>query len=123
MLMIFSYISVCIFTRTDDKNWDNNKWKVLRNKVYIWCGLITFLSIVTIAVLAICEKIHIQPLPKYTYWLEVCALVPFGISWLVKGGFILTDDGEPSTIEKATNLVTKGKWIKPSTNATKKLQK
>jgi hypothetical protein len=34
---------------------------------------------------------------KYTYWFEVTALVPFGISWLVKGGFLFTDDGDEST--------------------------
>ncbi|PBQ31794.1 hypothetical protein CNR22_08440 [Sphingobacteriaceae bacterium] len=113
MLIIFSYMSVCIFTRTNDKNWRENKWKVRRNQVYIWCGVITFLSILTVAALAIMEACHIQIPPKSTYWLEVSALVPFGIAWLVKGGFMLTDEGEPSTLAQAKNLVTKGKIIRP----------
>ena len=110
MLLIFSYMSICIFTRTNDPNWRKNKWKVRRNNVYIWSGVLTFLSIVSIGVCAILENVCKVPVyTKYTYWLEVSALVPFGLSWLVKGGFILTDDDDPSTLQHAKSLVTRGK--------------
>jgi hypothetical protein len=112
MLLIFSYMSICIFTRTNDPQWYENKWKVWRNRVYIWSGMITFLSIVAVGVLAIFGKYLPWDLDKATYWLEVSALVPFGISWLVKGGFMLTNEGDPSTLEQAKNVLTKGKAIK-----------
>jgi|SRR4051812_35321416 hypothetical protein len=113
MLLIFSYMSICIFTRTDDKHWRENKWKVRRNNVYMFCGIITFLSVATAGALAIAERcFHVNVYAKSTYWLEVGALVPFGFSWLVKGGFILTDEDEPSTVEQAKSLVTKGRLVK-----------
>lgn len=113
MLLIFSYMSICIFTRTSDPYWYKNKWKVWRNHVYTWSGLITFLSILTVGVLALLDAYTNIRIPaKSTYWLEVSALVPFGISWLVKGGFMLTNDGDPSTLEQAKSVLTKGKVIK-----------
>jgi hypothetical protein len=106
MLLIFSYMSVCIFTRTNDPNWKQNKWKRTRNTIYIWCGVLTFLSILTIGVLAILEHyFYVNVYHKSTYWLEVAALIPFGVSWLVKGGFIFTDEGDESTVEKVANIV------------------
>lgn len=112
MLLIFSYMSICIFTRTNDRHWKKNKWKVWRNHVYIWSGMITFLSIVTVGVLALLDAFTDLRVPaKSTYWLEVSALVPFGISWLVKGGFMLTNEGDPSTLEQAKRVLTKGKVI------------
>lgn len=122
MLLIFSYMSICIFTRTNDKDWRTNKWKVRRNKVYIWSGVLTFLSVAAVGVFAILEKLDYNIPTKSTYWLEVCALVPFGISWLVKGEFILTDENEPSTVGKMKNLITTGKLEKkndPTKQSTK----
>jgi hypothetical protein len=112
MLIIFSYISVCIFTRTNNPNWRQNKWKVRRNNVYIWCGVITFVSILAIGILTLIDTFtHICIYPKTTYWLEVSALTSFGVSWLVKGGFILTDEDEPSTVGRIGKLVTTGKLL------------
>lgn len=109
MLLIFSYMSICIFTRTNDPHWKQNKWKVRRNHVYTWCGLITFLSVFGVGLLAVLGAYHVIEVPaKSTYWLEVAALVPFGISWLVKGGFMLTNEGDPSTLEKARHMIAPG---------------
>ncbi len=113
MLLIFSYMSICIFTRTNDLHWKQNKWKVWRNHVYIWSGMITFLSVVAVGVLALLEEFKVMNAPATsTYWLEVAALVPFGISWLVKGGFMLTNDGDPSTLEQARHVLATGKVIR-----------
>lgn len=113
MLLIFSYMSICIFTRTNDPYWKQNTWKVRRNQVYIWSGMITFLSVVTVGILALIDAFtDIQVPAKSTYWLEVTALVPFGISWLVKGGFMLTNDGDPSTLEQARQVLATGKVIR-----------
>ena len=43
--------------------------------------------------------------PKYTFWFEVSALVAFGISWLVKGGFVMTDEGQDSTLKQVSHMM------------------
>jgi|GEM_PF-383123 hypothetical protein len=121
MLLIFSYMSICIFTRTNDLHWKSNKWKVWRNHVYMWSGMITFLSVASVGVLAILDAFTTIRVPSQsTYWLEVSALVPFGISWLVKGGFMLTNDGDPSTLEQARHVLATGEVMKAEHKAGKK---
>jgi hypothetical protein len=98
MLAIFSYMSIVLFTRSDLSQYNAANpmtWKSIRNRIYRTCGVITALSIVTIGVLSIFDP----DIPfRYTFWFEVTSIVPFGIAWLVKGGFIFTDQGEPSTV-------------------------
>jgi hypothetical protein len=102
MLSLFSYMSYCIFTRTypgNDLKGPKNLWKRRRNHIYRVCGVLTFLSIITIGVFSLWEK-HDPDFPigdKYVYWLEVAALLPFGTAWVIKGGFLFTDEGERST--------------------------
>jgi hypothetical protein len=102
MLLIFSYMSYRIFTRTrpgNDLQGPDNLWKRRRNRIYRVCGVVTLLSVVAIGALSIWES-NTNDFPfsvKYTYWFEVTALVPFGFSWLIKGGFLFTDDDEEST--------------------------
>ncbi|HET6992137.1 MAG TPA: hypothetical protein VFJ43_12465 [Bacteroidia bacterium] len=104
MLLIFSWLSCFVFTlsKVDKKSeeWKapGNKWKRYRNVLYIVCGIITFLSVVSIGVITFLEARNLIIISsKYTFWFEVAALVPFGIGWLIKGGFALTDDDEKST--------------------------
>ncbi len=112
MLLIFSYMSYRIFTQTHKGKTlvpGVDKWKITRNKVYRVCGVLTFLSVLTIAVLAVIELFN-PGFPAYrktTYWLEVGALVPFGFAWLVKGGFLFTDDDEVSTVGRFTKMFQK----------------
>jgi len=110
LLILFSYISIRIFTRTrpgNDLSTFENRFKRRRNHLYITCGWITLASVVSIGVMAIIENQFPEVKLPYTltYWLEVCALVPFGISWLIKGGFALTDEDETSTLSKARNML------------------
>jgi hypothetical protein len=88
---------------------DINKQKRKRNFIYITCGIITFLSVSSIGVIALIEYILKREIisPKHTFWLEIFALVPFGVSWLIKGGFALTDKNEVSTIGKIKKAVSK----------------
>lgn len=108
MLCIFSFMSIHKFTKThagNDLTTEVNKWKRWRNRFYIICGLLTLASIATIGVLTIMEKkFDFQFSSKYTFWLEVAALVPFGIAWIIKGGFIMTDDGEDSSLAQIKNF-------------------
>lgn len=113
MLLIFAYISLKLFTISDANNYGPSnpyKWKKIRNRIYRTCGVATALSIVTIVILMQIEKqLEIIIGFKYVFWLEVTAIVPFGIAWLVKGGFLFTDQGEASTVEQAKNLLFKPK--------------
>lgn len=115
MLLIFSYMSIKIFTRTregNDLRLDINKWKRRRNFIFRTCGWITFLSVVAIGLITVLEAKHLICITsKYTYWLEVSALVPFGIAWLIKGGFLLVDDGDTSTLEQLKNVITRKKTL------------
>ncbi|MBI3235073.1 MAG: hypothetical protein HYZ42_13740, partial [Bacteroidetes bacterium] len=109
MLCIFSYMSIRIFTKTDpgnDLSLEKNKWKRRRNLIYIIAGWLTLASIATIGIITIIENKNpdFKITTKYTYWLEVAALLPFGIAWIIKGGFVLTDDDEISTLGKVKNL-------------------
>ena len=69
------------FTRSDNQ----------RNiKIYSICGNIVWSSIGVLIILVILEKLEI-PFWMDTYYvfiLETCAIIPFGISWLVKGKVI-----------------------------------
>lgn len=110
MLCIFSYMSIFIFTKTyegNDLKSDRDFWKRLRNRFYIICGVITLASVATIGVLTILEnKFDFEFSSKYTYWLEVAALLPFGIAWIIKGGFMLTDEGDDSTLTQVKKFLT-----------------
>jgi len=110
MLLILSYISVSVFTRTGEGNnlRDNkHRWKVRRNYIYTTMGWITFLSVALIAMLTLLENDpDFSFTTKYIFWLEVSALLSFGISWIVKGGFVLTDDSDVSTIGNVKQLFT-----------------
>lgn len=109
MLLIFAYMSAYIFTKTtkgNDLREPQHRWKNRRNKIYRLSGLFTFASVLTIGILTLLENFYgCHFYPKYTFWLEVTALVPFGIAWLVKGGFILTDDNEVSTLSYYKNKI------------------
>jgi hypothetical protein len=86
MLVIFSYMSMCVFTRTNDPKWRQNTWKAAKIYTYLLCGLATLTSIALIGFFEVREQCWHIPVPnKSTFFFEVTALVPFGISWLVKG--------------------------------------
>ncbi len=108
MLLIFSYISVSIFTRTGEGNNLKDikyRWKVRRNYIYTTMGWITFLSVALIAMLTLLENDpDFSFTTKYIFWLEVIALLSFGISWIVKGGFAFTDNRDLSTIGKIKHI-------------------
>ena len=111
MLWIFSYMSIHIFTRTypgNDLTGPENQWKRRRNALYVITGWITRVSILAIGALAIITYYNPNfPItPKYTFWFEVSALLAFGLAWIVKGGFIFTDDDEMSTVEQVKEMVT-----------------
>ena len=66
------------FTRGSD---DGN------HSLYKWCGNLVFISVGLIVVFIILERLNVNfPLKDYyVYIFETTAVIPFGISWLVKG--------------------------------------
>jgi hypothetical protein len=104
MLLIFSYISAFIFTRSKLEQYNAENpiiFKKIRNAIYRACAIVTFVSVVTIPILMVFENSPNFPFSsKYTFWLEVFAIVPFGISWMIKGGLVFTDKHEKNFFQK-----------------------
>ncbi len=67
--------------------------KVQRNKIYKVCAYTMIISLALIVVNALLPKEIHSLLKAYhpDFWLESIAVVSFGSSWLVKGGFFLSD--------------------------------
>jgi hypothetical protein len=73
---------------------DPTPQKARRNRVYKACGTIIFVAIALIAVNVVVET----PSSWHAFlWLEIVCIEAFGVSWLVKGGFlgILADPPTP----------------------------
>ncbi|MFA6247322.1 MAG: hypothetical protein WC615_10305 [Mucilaginibacter sp.] len=84
-------MSLFLFVRTANKSHMTNQ-KRKRNIVYKTCGVVMIVAIGIIASLKI-KAIHDILGPyKPVFWLESVALWAFGISWLVKGEVLLTDN-------------------------------
>ncbi len=68
------------------------KMKVIRNYVYLACGVTILMSVVLVALSHLLPKdapiFALHP----TFYLESLAIVAFGISWFVKGDTILKDE-------------------------------
>lgn len=77
-ILCMGWMSRYKFTRGSD---DGN------HGLYKWCGNAVFISVGLIVVFIILEKLNINfPLQDYyVYIFETTAVIPFGISWLVKG--------------------------------------
>lgn len=90
-LLSLSYMSLCLFTRTDKSPQKKGRRKILRNKFYITCGV---LMVFAISIIFIFGKLY--PSDYYnghhlTFWMEALAIESFGVSWLIKGEPFLKD--------------------------------
>ncbi len=88
--LMSAYISIVQFTKGSRLP---TPQKLKRNNIYRLAGIIMILSIAVI-VIYITWLEHSYPhlaIYKPVFWLETFALWAFGISWLVKGEFILED--------------------------------
>ncbi len=77
-ILCMGWMSKYKFTRGKD---DTN------NRIYTHCGNMVFIAIGLLVVFLILEKLEVNfPLKDYyVYIFETMAIIPFGISWLVKG--------------------------------------
>lgn len=81
--VLLSVLSIFRFTKGSDSP---SAEKKMRNKIYLICGIVMILSILLILLF---WKLDIWR--TATFWLEVVALMAFGISWMVKGEAIYGD--------------------------------
>ncbi len=81
----FAYFSLFLFTETNKKG-DEGRKKIMRNRIYITCGIVILLSIVGIALYNFVPGLdHQWAFFKPVLFFESTALFAFGFSWLVKG--------------------------------------
>ena len=88
---ILSYISYFLFTKHNG-NIPTAK-KVARNKIYRFCGIVIFASILAVGIYMILPEATrdlLAPL-RLIFVFESMALFAFGTSWLVKGEVFLKD--------------------------------
>jgi heme/copper-type cytochrome/quinol oxidase subunit 4 len=85
--IILAVMSFFLFTRSKP---DPTKRKLIRNKIYLGCGLVMIVCLVAILIFYIffSEK---RPDSRLVFWGETIALIAFGISWLTKGGTLYPD--------------------------------
>ncbi|MDA2911230.1 hypothetical protein MYX04_09900 [Nitrospiraceae bacterium AH_259_D15_M11_P09] len=94
--LTLAYFSLFLFTKSDQKPLPSRKKK--RNHVYRVCGYTMLGSIGLIFVIEKFLPLNIQQaISAYhpVFWLELVAVVAFGISWLTKGKAILGDQTQP----------------------------
>ena len=66
--------------------------KLMRNRVYKWCGMAMLAAFTAIGILAMANK------GASIFWPETVAVVAFALAWLVKGQTILKDREPPSDL-------------------------
>jgi hypothetical protein len=83
LFICFAIFCLVIFQKPD-KNKVIDKMKVRRNRIYRICSYLMIFSILAIAFLSF---FHQLDFPYSTLIFESTTLIPFGISWLVKGSY------------------------------------
>lgn len=87
--LTLSYISIFLFTKSAGQKTPE---KILRNKIYVACGVLILFFLVMIFILKVFPNIfHRVEWLRPVFWLEWFALIAFGVSWLVKGKAVLGD--------------------------------
>ncbi len=85
--VVLSAFSIFLFTRKTGKP---SKQKLIRNKIYISCGVVMIFSL--IAILIYFSLVDYEKSEScFVFWAETLALVAFGVSWLTKGGTLYPD--------------------------------
>ncbi|GAB4250115.1 MAG: hypothetical protein Tsb0034_29380 [Ekhidna sp.] len=90
MFITLAYVSIFLFRKSGNQP---TPQKLRRNKIYFMCGLLILLSIIAIAILGLTDLVTEEWLceSKIIFILEWVALFAFGLSWMVKGGFLFGD--------------------------------
>src|SRR5262245_4945448 len=84
LFLLLAFFSLFLFTKSDESKPMSDQ-KRRRNIVYRTCGLIITAAIVLVVV----SNLVKPPSSLHSlFWLETTAVIAFGVSWLVKGGFL-----------------------------------
>lgn len=92
-LLLFStfiFFSLYLFRKTSSPKTITKK-KVMRNRVYVTCGIIMIVCIIGIALASLGIMGSAAGKYKIVFWLEAVALGSFGFSWIVKGELLWKD--------------------------------
>lgn len=92
-LLLFStfiFFSLYLFRKTSSPKTITKK-KVMRNRVYVTCGIIMIVCIIGIALASLGVMGSAAGKYKIVFWLEAVALGSFGFSWIVKGELLWKD--------------------------------
>lgn len=83
--LLLACISLFLFTKGG-----KNRQKVNRNRIYVICGIMIIVSIISIFIFM--QFFAREGLKScFIFWFETLALISFGVSWLTKGGTIYPD--------------------------------
>ena len=96
--ILLGIISYFFFTLGDKENWTRSK--SIRNLIYRVCGVVIFVSILTLAIL----NISLGDKLLTTAWqliFETIMLISFGTSWIVKGESLFADKPDEERINLA----------------------
>ena len=78
-----SFAAFCLFFFQDSDTGVYDKKKIRRNRLYKICGILIVISM--LAIVLVNFVIKSWNFPNSTFIFETTALLPFGLSWLVKG--------------------------------------
>lgn len=93
LFLTLSYFSLCLFTKTDPSKAPTRQ-KLQRNRIYKACGYIMLGCLILVPVTFIPGIAAIVGTHHPVFWLEAATVEAFGVSWLIKGEFILQDQPE-----------------------------
>jgi len=80
--LALAYYSLFLFTKTKPDEAPTDE-KLMRNKIYIFCGIVMLVCLGAITIYAILVENTTET--RFIFWAESIALVVFGISWMTKG--------------------------------------
>ena len=87
---LLAFNSLFLFTRTNPKK-KMTPNKIIRNRIYIACGIAIFASLIALAAFAFFTTSEFMDRWKIVLLLEIVMLFAFGVSWLVKGETLWKD--------------------------------
>jgi len=87
-----AYFSLFLFTKTG--NQPPTPAKLVRNRIYKYCGYAIAGSILAMVLFVATKKLIKYAVPEWldvVFWLETIAVMSFGFSWLIKGRTLFRD--------------------------------
>jgi len=90
LFLVFIYFSLVLF-RKKSKSAPVNPSKIVRNRIYLICGIIMVICVVGIALGKFILSDDELDNSNLIFWLETVALIAFGFSWITKGELFIKD--------------------------------